>query len=294
MAVDVQRGKAKVVRLVPSSPMASPHASLIDRAGEVKASGLVCTPSTVDVVAISVGGATRTLFQVTTTAGCYPGITIRVTFLDGVSAVTTVAKVDGTVNGWLTVTDPLPAVPSDDVAVHSLDVLVTIPDTATDELYLGYVLELSDLDGVDSVQEVVNVVSYVYAGPCAARDVRALLARGYAGESLSDETLHQRIADEVNRQIRGRLLASAAYASSYWDPDALALVKSPMLRLVLAEQYGMREAGSSRDDYLSSLRLEVRDRVGDVVRSAQVYDHDNDGVVKDEDTKKAFLVDLVL
>lgn len=290
MAVDVQKGKTKVVRLVPDGPMGSPAATLYDRNDAVKATGLVCVPSAIDTEAVQDASNTRTVVRVNDPSGAAIGETVRFNLGNGRYATSVVSALNG---AYLSLTDPLPEIPSDGAPVVGLDVLVTIPVEATDTLYLGYTLELSDGAG-ESIQEVVNVVRFVFAGPCTARDVRSLIARSYAGEGISDETLHKRIADEVNRQIRGRLLAGGDFASSYWDPDALALVKAPMLRLVLAEQYGMREAGSTRDDYLSSLRLEVRDRIGDILRSAQGNDHDNDGKILDEDKKRAFVIDMVL
>lgn len=290
MSVDVQRGKAKTVRLVPSAPMSSPAASVYDRDDTVKASSLACTPSTVDTTVASDSSNTRQTFQVTSATGIVGGLHVRVTDATWGAAVGVVSSIDGTT---CRLVDPLPDVPSAGSAVRGLDVEVTIPAAATDALYRGYTLSLTD-DTVESVQLAVNVVRHVYSGPCTARDVRALLARGYAGEFSKDEVKHQLIADAVNQRIRGELLASATYLSDYWDPDALALARSPVLRLVLAEDYQLREAGSSRDDYLLGLRRDVDAAIGKVLRSAHLHDSDGDGAVGEDEGKRAWLMELVL
>lgn len=273
--------------------MASPQASLYDRSGQVKATGLAWSETGCDTSVIGDASNTRQTFHLDEPANAAPGISVRVTYPDGTVAVGVVSTADQ-VTGFVTLVDPLPEVPPATSPFKGLDLFVTIPSSATDALYRGYTLEVSDAAVEETVKLAVNVVKYAYIGPCQARDVRAVIARGYAGELAADETLHQQIADEVNAQIRGRLLASGAYLSSYWDPDALALAKAPMLRLVLAEQHGLREAGSSRDTYLSDLEAKVEARVADVFRSAAVYDTDNSGVVEDDAAKKAFIVDLVL
>lgn len=290
MSIDVQKGKTKTVRLVPSSPMSTPAASVLDRSDEVKASGLTCAASAVNTTVASDSGNTRQTFQVASGSGIVGGLHVRVTDATWGAAVGVVSSIDGTT---CRLVDPLPDVPSAGSAVRGLDVEVTIPTTVTDELYRGYTLSLTD-DTVDSVQLSINVVRHVYAGPCQARDVRALLARGYAGEFSKDEVKHQLIADAVNARIRGELLASATYLSDYWDPDALALARSPVLRLVLAEDYQLREAGSSRDDYLAGLKRDVDQAIGKVLRSAHVHDADGDGVASEDETKKAWLMELVL
>lgn len=281
--MDVQLGRSKVVKLVPDSPMASPTAAIYDRLGADLGVTVTATASAVDTVVVSNADNTRQAFEIDNVTGIDAGLSVLVTDAQFGSAVGIVSAVDADTY-VVRLVDPLPAVPSADATIEGLDVTVTIPTDATAALYLGYVLEVSD-DDVDPIRVEFNVVRFPFVGPCKAHHVRSLLARGYPGELSRDETFHAQVAAEVNAQIRSRLLASARYVSAYWNPDTLGPVRSPMLRLVLAEQHGLREAGASREEFLSSTRLEVSARIGDVLNSVQPADGNMDGKIDDYEAK---------
>lgn len=276
--MDIQQGSTKTVRFVPPAPMTLPLATIYDRARNEIASP-AATPSAVDTT-VAAGASTPTLLVLTDATGLERGSWIQVWDPEFTSARAEVSSVDGDV---VRLVDPLPATPSEGAAVEGIDIAVTITGVATASLYRGYVLEVSD--GVDVVRIEYNVVTYPYVGPCDDTTVRELLARAYPSELelVRDTARHARIAREVNAAIRGRLLASKTYISGYWSPDALSNVCAPMLRLVLAERYGLREGGSDRDQYLSSLRFEVRDRIAELIQSAETYDDDDDGIVDDDE-----------
>lgn len=276
--MDIQQGTSKTVRLVPPAPMTSPIATVYDRARNVLVTP-TATPSTVDTT-VAAGDSTTDELVLASGVGLTRGSWIRVTDAAFGDARSEVSSVDGAV---VRLVDPLPAVPSVGAVVEGLDVAVTLTGAATASLYMSYVLEVSD--GVDAVRLVYNVVVYPYVGPCDDTTVRELLARAYPSELelVRDTARHARIAREVNAAIRGRLLASKTYISGYWSPDALSNVCAPMLRLVLAERYGLREGGSDRDQYLTSLRFEVRDRIAELIQSSETHDDDNDGIVDDDE-----------
>lgn len=271
--MDVQRGATKVVKVVPTAPMVGPTAVVYDRAGTVVASP-TATASALSTT--TAADTTRAVLKLTSAVAAAAGLAVLVG-----SEIAVISRVDG-VNA--TLVEPLSQVPADGTAVVGLDVSVSLTGAATTTLYAGYTLEVS-ATGVDPARLVYNVVRFPFIGPCAARHVRDLLQRGYPGEAAMsrDATLHERIAAEVNESIRGRLLASNHYLSAFWSPDALGNAMAPMLRLVLGERYGLRESGSDRDQYLQSLRFEVRDRIADVVSGGQLYDGDSDGVIPDAD-----------
>lgn len=281
--MDVQKGRSKVATLVPDSPMVSPAATIYGLDGEAVAVTLTATPSTVDTTCAGADSDTRQSFEVSSTEGIAPGLSVLVTDAQWGTAQSVVSAVD-TDTSIIRLVEPLPGIPSADATVEGLDVTVTIPTDATAEIGLGYVLEVAT-DDVDPVRLEFNVVRFPFVGPCKAHHVRAKLARGYPGELSRDETFHQRIADEVNAQIRARLMTSARYVSAYWNPEALAPVRAPMLLLVLAEQHGLREPGSSRDDFLSAARLEVTERIGAVLSSRQPIDSDMDGQIDTEEQR---------
>lgn len=274
---DVQTGRTHAVRLVLEAPMTTPVATVYTRLRQV-----VATPTvTASAVATRVASATaRDRVTVAATTGLSVGLTLRVSGVWG-QALTRVVQVDGSA---VRLSPPLPEVPLSGATVRGLDVTVIVgPHTVP---YMGYVLEVVDSAGVGpSVRCTYNSVVYPYVGPCLPHHVRELLARGFAGERalIGDSVFHEAVAADVNDQIRGRLLASESYLSDYWAPSALAAVRACMLRLVLAESHGLRESGSTRDDYLQGLRFETRDRINDLLKSAQLYSRDSDGQVADED-----------
>lgn len=281
--MDVQKGRSKVVKLVPDSPMMSPTATIYGLDGAALSTVLVATPSAVSTAVVADDANAREVFEVGSVAGIVGALHVLVTDAQFGTAVGVVSSVDS-VTKLVTLVDPLPAEPAVGATVVGLDVSVEIPTSVTAELAKGYILEVAE-DGVDSVRLEFNVVRFPFVGPCKAHHVREKLAKGYPSQLSADEVLHQRVADEVNRQIRARLLKSARYVSAYWNPDTLAPVRAPMLTLVLAEQYGMREAGSSREEFLSGTRLEVRDRIGDVLNSIQPIDANMDGEVDADEQK---------
>lgn len=281
--MDVQKGRSKVATLTPDAPMASPEATIYGLDGNVVAVSLTATPSAVDTTVASDSGNARQSFKVQSTTGIAPGLSVLVTDSQFGTAQSMVSAVD-TSSKIIRLVDALPAVPASGATVEGLDVEVEIPADATGTLGLGYILEVTDA-AVDSVRLEFNVVRFPFVGPCKAHHVRAKLARGYPADFSKDEVFHARVADEVNAQIRARLMTSARYMSAYWNPDSLAPVRAPMLLLVLAEQYGLREAGSTRDDYLSAARLEVTDRIGAVLSSRQPIDADMTGVIEPEEQR---------
>ena len=274
---DVQIGRTHTVRLVPSAPMVTPEATVYDRARTV-----IATPTpTASAVSTTVATATaRDRFTVASATGIAVGLSVRVSGVWG-QAITRVVQVDGV---SLRVSPALPEVPAVGATVRGLDILVTVgPHT---EPYMGYVLEVVDAgSSTPSVRCTYNAVVYPYVGPCTPEHVRDLLAGSFAGEraKIGDTIFHERVAEEVNEAIRGRLLESATYLSDYWAPSALTAARAAMLRLVLGESHGLRESGSTRDDYLSGLRFEVRDRINGLLKSAELYSKTQDGKVADAD-----------
>ena len=275
--MDIQRGRTKVVKLVPDSPMADPQATIYGLDGlEVSGLTLTATPSAVNTTVAANAANTAQSFSLASASGVAGGLHVLVTDPQFGTAIGIVSAIESTT---VRLVDPLPAEPATGATVKGLDVSVTVPAGATAAIGLGYVLEVADAATEDTVRAEFNVVRFPFIGPCKAHHVRAVLARGFPAQFSIDEVFHQLVADEVNLQIRARLLGSARYASAYWNPDTLAPVRAPMVRLVLGEQHGLRESGSARDDYLSSLRLEVQARLGDLLQSLAKPDANMDGAV---------------
>lgn len=273
MDLDIALNRQETITLVPEVPMTSPVATVYDRARRVISSP-TATPSAVSTTVASSTGPDRVV--VASATGIVVGLSVRVSGVWG-WATAQVIEVDGTA---LRLSPPLPGTPAASAIVQGLDVVTTVgPFAAT---YAGYVLEIT-ASNAPPIRTTINCVVYPYVGPCSPTHVRDLLSRNYAGERalISDTIFHQRVAREVNEQIRGRLLASATYLSDYWSPAALSATRGAMLRLVLAESYSLRESGSTRDDYLSGLRFEVRDRIGDLLKSAQLYSKQGNGQISD-------------
>lgn len=283
--MDVQKGRSKVVTLVPDSPMASPVAAIYGLDGADTGVSVSASASSFSstVASSPTTPNTRSSIQLDSVSGLLPGASVLVTDDQFGTAQSVVSAVDASAK-VMRLVDALPAAPASGATVEGLDVTATIPTEATSALGLGYILEVTGT-GAEPVRLEFNVVRFPFIGPCKAHHVRAKLARGYPGELSKDEVLHQRIADTVNAQIRARLMTSARYVSAYWNPETLEPVRAPMLLLVLAEQYGIREAGSTRDDYLSAARLEVTDRLGAVLSSRQPIDSDMSGAIDVEEQR---------
>lgn len=288
--MDIQRGKSKAVTLLPASRMTSPTAVIYDRLGDVvvPAASLTATPSAVSTTVVDDVANSRSSIELASVVGIAQGLHVEVVMDGWGTVVTEVATVAGSVVHLI---DPLPAVPSAGAVVRGLDVAVTIPSTATADLGLGYVLEVTE--GDESVRLMFAVVVYPSAQPCTARHVRDKVSRGYPGESGRNEAWYQRVANACNLQLRARLLGSGKYLSHFWDPTSVAAAVPAMLTLVLAEQFGLRESGPARDDGTSDPIRDANLAMSRLVTSAQPYDHDGDGKIETTDDYRSWSVELV-
>lgn len=284
---DIQMGRARTVRLVPTEPMASPVATVTDRDGTVVATP-DATPSDVSTYVDDDDNTKSTVF-VLSPLGLTSGLALR--FVDPVWGIAHSAVATLNANEVRLVT-PLPGVPSAGAVVTGLDVVVALP--AFTSLYKGYVLELADESVEQTVRWAFNICKYPFVGPCSAQDIRDMVAVSWPGERavMNDPARQEYLANEVNGRIRARLLKSESYLSDYWDPDAFIELKDVVMRLVLAEKCNLRESGTDKNEYMRGLRFEFRDRVGDIIQSAQLADPDGDGKVSDRELKGRFVIDL--
>lgn len=278
MGVDIQQGKTRAMRLVPQAPMVGPTCRVLDRKGAVLADPApTATPHAGSTTVATDADNTSQRFKLTSSAGFAIGDTIRVTDASWGTAPAVLSSVDG---AFVRTVEPLPGTPRDGSAVVGLDVSVTVPAEATETLGLDNIVIVETAS--EEVTELYNVVTFVYRGPVTARIVRDYMTRIYQGETTEDETWYQRVADETNGRIRGRLLESSAYISRYWDPDALREIGSVMMRLVLAD-YGYWSSDNDREDYLRSLRIELKERVAGILKGGSAYDVDGDGTIDDDE-----------
>ena len=240
----------------------------------VAADALTVTPSPVSTTVTGDAVNSRHTFVVGDATGITPGLSVLVTDATWGSAVSEVSAVEGTT---VRLVEPLPDEPDEDSTVVGLDITVTVPPAATGTLGVGFVLEVTE--GDESVRTDFMVVRYPFAGPCKARNIREKIARGYAGEFLKDEVFHRRVAVTVNDEIETRIMASGKFIDRFWSPKALTPLCDAMIPLVLSLKYGLREGGSSRDEYNSEAEKVVAARLQDVLRSVNLYDASGDGKV---------------
>jgi hypothetical protein len=284
--MSIQQGKSKVVTLVPEAPMSAPVAVIYDseRRVLVGSGDLTATPSPVSTFACVLEGWTNTkfAFAVDEDEGIEPGLMILVTDPKWGTAEAEVSSVDGSI---VRLVEPLPDVPEDaaeaGATVVGLDVTVTVPTTATQTLGVGFVLEVTD--GDEAVRTDFAVTAYPFAGPCRARHIREKVARGWAGEYTRDERFHARAAAAVNDEIESRIMATGRYLDRFWSPKALNPLLDAMIPLVLSLRYGLREGGSTREEYNDAAERVVAARVTDLVRSIQLYNTTGDGKITDTD-----------
>lgn len=274
--MDVQRGKTPTVRLVPDVPMSAPTAAVYDADGSLLASPNA-TPSTVNTTVAEDADNTQQVLKLASATGVERGLTVRVTDASFGTADAVVSAIDGV---YCHLVQPLPAIPDTGSSVRGLDVSVELPEEATDELGLGRRLEV--VEGNARATLVFNVVAYPFEGPCSAMHVREVLARRQSSVRL-DEELLARIADEVNAEIRARLMASRAFLSAYWDPKAVSRIRRPVINLILGEEHGIWDANIDRERYVERQERLISIRLGDLLKSAEAYDQDMDGELTDEE-----------
>ena len=283
---DLQIGRARTVTLIPSVPFASPRARLFDSEAT-----LLLTPTvTASAVSTTVGESALNSPQ-RLKLGSLTGIGPRLWIIvDDPVFGRARSQVSGVEGDLVRLVEPLPATPAVGSSVKGLDLTIAIP--ALETAALGHVLEVEDLamPATETVRTDLNVVRFPYIGPCLPEHIRDLVAKQYSGERslLADAALQERISETVNQNIRGRLLGQGdVYLSRFWSPAALQPVRLPMVRLVLAEGYGFREAGVDPTTYLTGLRNEVSARMKDVLTGRQLRDVDGNEKVSQEEAAGA-------
>lgn len=272
---DLQIGRARTVTLHPLVPFVQPKATVYSSERKV----LLTPPVTASALSTTVAegeGTTRQRLKLSARAEARHGLVVLVEDPVFGRARARVSGLEG--DDFVRLVTPLPAVPAVGSAVVGLDLDVDLPAFA--EAALANILEVEDLANptTETVRTDFNVVAFPFLGPCRPEHVRALVSRKYAGERtlIADAELHDEIADEVNNNIRGRLLGTDIYISSFWSPAALQPVRLPMIQLVLAEGHGYYEAGVEKTAHLRELRIEVDARMKQVQKGRQVRDVNND------------------
>lgn len=280
MGIDIQKDKTKALRLVPDAPMSGPTCSIQTRKGVVLETPVATAHALSTTVATDALNS-ATYLKFTAVGALAVGDSVRISDTTFGTAIGVVAEVSGL---YVRFIEPFPDTPSDGSAVVGLDVSVTVGTASTATLSMDNIVIVTA--GQEEVTELFNVVSHVYRGPLTARDVRDHIARLYSGEYAGatvgddDYQWHARVAAEVNGNLRGRLLESSAYVSRYWDPDTLSEAARIMLRLVLADK-GYWTGDGDREDQLRSLRIELKERIGGILKGGFAYDADADGTIDD-------------
>lgn len=275
---DLQIGRAKTVTLVPLVPYAQPKATVYSSEREVLLTPVV-TASTLSTTVAEGADTTRQRLKLTSMTGVRHGLMVLVEDPVFGRARARISGVEGA--DVVRLVAPLPAVPAPGSTVKGLDLDVALPAFA--EPAIAHILEVEDLANplTETTRTDFNVVAFPFLGPCRPEHVREFVARKYSGERslIADAELHETISDEVNNNIRGRLLGTDIYISSFWSPAALQPVRLAAIKLVLAEGYGYYEPGVDKSTDLRDTRIEVAARMKDVQRGRQVRDVDNDAKV---------------
>lgn len=272
--------------------MTSPSAVIYDDQGDilVGSGSLTATPSAVDTTVAADAANSRHSFKVASATGIAPGLFVRVSDATWGSAISEVSSVDGTT---VRLVEPLPDEPDEGSEVVGLDVTVTIPTDATEDIGTGFVLEVTE--GDESVHLEFAVVRYPFVGPCDARQVRAHVARGYPGEYTTDERFHARVAEEVNDLVRAYLIGAGEFVSRYWNPKAFASATPPLIRVVLAERYGLREGSATREEYVQQEQRAADTQLKLVLKSVLTRDKNMDGKLsaEEKDASARYSIELV-
>lgn len=278
--MEVRLGTTPTLRLVPDEPMASPTGKIYDVDGTTVAT-IVPVPSAVSTTVDDDDDEanTRARFHVVSATGIARGLTLRVNDAQWGEADAVVASVDEL---WVRTVEPLPGIPTEGATVIGLTVECTLPEAATDEIADGFRLELLDGDVSDNL--TFNVVRWPFVGPCKAMHVRKKLASRMSSLELEEQD-HETMADDVNAEIRGRLMAARVQPSSFWDKAALKRLLSPTLNLYLADERDIWPANYTLPDYVRLLETKIRGILDSLLKSAEPVDENRDGELTPTEAK---------
>ena len=283
MAEYIQQGQSRTFRLRPADPMATPTATVKTRTGVLLEAPAATPDPTSTTVTAAANDYTVNVDDGSTMAA---GRLYRVTDPAFGSADVEASVVDGDVVRFV---EPLPGAPSVGATVVGLEVEVTLGAASVDDLAIGNILDVRAA-GVQSARLVFHVVAHPYVGPVTARHVRDWFSKFYSAEAQDEQRNHD-VADAANRMIHGRLITSGVYVSAYWDPDALADVGYQAMLILLARE-GFYSSTRDTEQYLRETKDEYELRLGDLLKSAQPADKNNDGKVDDEEITGVFTVKM--
>jgi|GEM_PF-2977646 len=284
---EVRKGANATLIVEPDTVFTDPAATVSDRSG----ASLGTPTPTRDTVDTTVASATdATSMTLDTGDGVTPGRRYLVTS-DEWSAV---ARVRAAVGTSVHLSDPLPGAPAAGATFKGLDISVPLSGAMTETLSEANLVVVQDGGSSAQAVAVYDVANHPYEPPVTAADVRAHVVRAAPGDPrLADTVWQAEIADDCNNRLRSRLKAAKRYLARYWDPLAFREPGLLMLRLVLAEEYGyFARASGDTSEHIRALRFELSDRIGDVIKSTEPYDADNDGKISDKEAAGAFSISV--
>jgi hypothetical protein len=283
VAFDVLKDTAATVSVLPPSRWASATATVLSPSGTTLAS----PTATLDTVDTTISSATdESTLVLASASGVAVGTSYQVA-ADGWTAIVRVAEVDGTT---IVLTDPLPETPAASDTFKGVEFSVTITAAVADTLGANHRLVLTSNN--EQVSTLFHVVRTKFNDPITPQRLGRLVAYKWPSmRNAMTADLLSSIADDVNAELRRRLLATGRYPYLFGDSDALQKVGILQAKVELID-HGLIEAGADPDEYRRSTYFELRDRMGEVITSLTAYDADDDGSEADEDRRRYTSVQL--
>jgi hypothetical protein len=230
------------------------------------------TVDTVDTTIATYASATGDQIKVDDATGIERGVVYLVTDNQWGEALVEVSSVDGQV---LTLAEPLPATPEASSTFQGLEVSMDVAAISDRDVAYRAIVR-----GPEAGQEEVarfDVVYQPWSDPLRAQDVRRYLARIYPNDPiLQDEERMSDVAQKACDHVRTRLRGSDRYAHRYFDSSDLMEPCEAAMRRELALK-GLLPGNVDPAEYIRSMEFDIRDRIGDILRSSIPYDADDSG-----------------
>lgn len=286
MAIDILQSQTRAIRVAPegTTSWSDPSCDCLDSSGTVLAS----PTATADTVSTTLASTTNAwTVTLTSATGVAVGRRYKLTH-DGVAYIVRVLELAGAV---VTYDPALPEEPSAGDAWVGHEAAVTIPATATGTRSTWNCCRVYE-DDIEA-RVYYHVVRQRWLTGFTSQDARSYIAQNWPSTEWSGVEVDQLVADAA-QDVRAELLERGVYAEVYLDPDSLRPLMRAVLARDLATTYALVLPGEEDvAAYVGRLQHEIERRIGQLVRSYQPRDADDDGAV-DADTPGVFAVALSL
>lgn len=286
MTPEIKTGSSRTLRLEPPTRWTGSISVVVVDDQGVTLETPTATADPVETTVVSDPANSPSSVLVDDASGMAPG---RVYLVDTPSwaARARVAAVD---DDRVTFAEALPGTPEAGSSV--LGVEIAVPLTSDSTTVAGLNRRVLVTHGQEEIVEVFHVVAHPWRFPVAAREVRDHIVSHWPSHPRAgDEVWIEGVLAEADAELRTRLVEAHRYAHRVWDRHTLRRAAWPAVYLELARRQ-LVPRGRDGDQYESSQRYELRDRVAGLLKSPTPYDENGDGKVSASETAFTATIDL--